>query len=295
MPSDTPPETAAPQAAPEEPKAPEAGAPTVQNYESNPFNLIRPSWEGVKLNGLAYIGLFLIMMALAIVGALVVGMVYASLQNVALTFILGTIAFLVFFYLAITRLTPATYRLQLAMARRQKMSLGTAMAPDIRLGWRLIWTSILAALAIIGGLFLLVIPGIIFAAWFSLAAFVVVDENLSGVAALRRSKQLVKNRFWDTLGALSLLQAVGILSFIPVLGTLVSLVLSLVLLPVVAIRYDQLVRLKQTHDGAGMPTSGLNYLAIILAAVAIFVSAADSARQPNTSNPESLESIYKSY
>jgi hypothetical protein len=56
----------------------------------------------------------------------------------------------------------------------------------------LIWTSILMGLAIMGGLILLIIPGILFALWFGLAQHVVVLEDESGTAALGRSKTLVR-------------------------------------------------------------------------------------------------------
>lgn len=56
----------------------------------------------------------------------------------------------------------------------------------------LIWTSILMLLAIMGGFVLCIVPGILFALWFGLAQNVVVLEDLSGVSALSRSKQLVQ-------------------------------------------------------------------------------------------------------
>jgi hypothetical protein len=56
----------------------------------------------------------------------------------------------------------------------------------------LIGTSILMYLAIVGGLILLIIPGILFALWFSLSMHVVVIEGTSGSAALGRSRRLVR-------------------------------------------------------------------------------------------------------
>jgi hypothetical protein len=56
----------------------------------------------------------------------------------------------------------------------------------------LIGTSILVWLAIIGGLILLIIPGILFALWFSLSTHVVVLEDVAGPTALGRSKKLVR-------------------------------------------------------------------------------------------------------
>jgi hypothetical protein len=56
----------------------------------------------------------------------------------------------------------------------------------------LIVVSILTGLAVLGGLILLIIPGIIFAIWFSLAPAVVVNEDLTGTTAMKRSKQIVQ-------------------------------------------------------------------------------------------------------
>jgi hypothetical protein len=56
----------------------------------------------------------------------------------------------------------------------------------------LIGTSFLMYLAIAGGLILLIIPGILFALWFSLSMHVVVIEGTSGTTALGRSRRLVR-------------------------------------------------------------------------------------------------------
>ncbi len=63
----------------------------------------------------------------------------------------------------------------------------------------LIGTSILMYLAIFGGLILLIIPGILFALWFSLSQHVVVIEGISGPAALSRSKKLVRRHLGTLL------------------------------------------------------------------------------------------------
>lgn len=71
----------------------------------------------------------------------------------------------------------------------------------------LIWTSILMGLAIMGGFILLIIPGIIFAFWFSLSNHVVVLEKLDGTAALKRSKALMSGNI-GTVFVLGILLAV---------------------------------------------------------------------------------------
>ena len=56
----------------------------------------------------------------------------------------------------------------------------------------LLGTSLLTGLAIMGGLILCVVPGIIFAFWFMLAQHVTVLEGSAGSAALSRSRALMK-------------------------------------------------------------------------------------------------------
>ncbi|MCA8985348.1 MAG: hypothetical protein R3C12_14920 [Planctomycetaceae bacterium] len=56
----------------------------------------------------------------------------------------------------------------------------------------LVWTMFLMMLAIMGGLILLIIPGILCALWFGLAQHVVVLEDTNGFKALSRSKLLVR-------------------------------------------------------------------------------------------------------
>lgn len=59
-----------------------------------------------------------------------------------------------------------------------------------------LWVSILANLAIFGGILLLIIPGIIFAVWFAFCAYILIIENIKGVQALQASKNLVQGYFW---------------------------------------------------------------------------------------------------
>ena len=59
-----------------------------------------------------------------------------------------------------------------------------------------LWVSILTWLAVIGGLILLIVPGIIFGVWFTFSGYTVMLEDRKGLSALRRSKQLVKGNGW---------------------------------------------------------------------------------------------------
>lgn len=103
----------------------------------------------------------------------------------------------------------------------------------------LILTGLLAFLFILGGLILLIIPGIIFAFWYGQSAYVVMTENLSGKKALDRSKfyatgniyQIFKKGFYIGLLSFLIALATGLifgllgkalnLNFVPTIGSLI--------------------------------------------------------------------------
>lgn len=91
-----------------------------------------------------------------------------------------------------------------------------------RRGWHKIfsywWVGLLAGFITIGGFLLLIVPGIIFAIWFSLAVFILIAEDQKGMNALLKSKEYVKGKwggvFWRFffIGVISL-----IISLVPTL------------------------------------------------------------------------------
>lgn len=59
--------------------------------------------------------------------------------------------------------------------------------------------SILTSLIILGGMVLLIIPGIIFAIWFAFSFYAVAIDNHKVATALNTSKNLVRGRWWAVL------------------------------------------------------------------------------------------------
>jgi hypothetical protein len=55
----------------------------------------------------------------------------------------------------------------------------------------------------LGGTLLLIIPGIIFAVWYSFTSYAVIFEVLKGLNAMRASKSLVVGRWWPILWRLA--------------------------------------------------------------------------------------------
>lgn len=75
------------------------------------------------------------------------------------------------------------------------------------MGWNL-WTPFLLAYALtalieLAGIFLLIVPGIIFFVWFEFAAIIVVLERTPILASLSTSRELSRGRFWQVLWRLA--------------------------------------------------------------------------------------------
>jgi hypothetical protein len=68
----------------------------------------------------------------------------------------------------------------------------------------LIGAGILAGLGIVGGLILLVVPGLILLTWWALIAPVIVVERTGVMPAFGRSRGLVKDNGWQVFGVLAI-------------------------------------------------------------------------------------------
>lgn len=77
--------------------------------------------------------------------------------------------------------------------------------------WHYILLSILVSLAVLGGLILLIVPGIIFMVWFSFSYYVLILEGTKGVAAMKRSRELVRDQWWAVFVRLVVLMVAGII------------------------------------------------------------------------------------
>lgn len=82
--------------------------------------------------------------------------------------------------------------------------------------------SILLILIVLGGTVLLIIPGIIFAIWFGFAIYVFIAEDLKGFAALKRSKEYVRGKWWQVFG-----RYLAFISLCLLLGLAIGLILGI--------------------------------------------------------------------
>jgi hypothetical protein len=96
--------------------------------------------------------------------------------------------------------TGATTRAAIVATAGGKPSIGESYRFAGRVLGSLIVISLLSALVVLGGLLLLVIPGIVFAIRLVAAVPALVAENVRGSEALRRSWRLVKGDGWYVFG-----------------------------------------------------------------------------------------------
>lgn len=65
-----------------------------------------------------------------------------------------------------------------------------------------LWVTILFCLFLVTGSFLLIIPGILCIVWFSMAPYIVMNEDIHGFTALMKSKEYVKGKWLAVFGRL---------------------------------------------------------------------------------------------
>lgn len=61
----------------------------------------------------------------------------------------------------------------------------------------LFFTGLLTGLFVLGGMILLIVPGIIFAFWYSQSSYVVITEGLANKKAMDQSKFYIKGNIWE--------------------------------------------------------------------------------------------------
>jgi len=111
------------------------------------------------------------------------------------------------------------------------------------------WISILVGLITMLGFILLIVPGIIFSVWFSLAVYVLVSEEKKGMKALLRSKELVKGYWWKIFWRLLVLSFVVFLiayiaGFIPFVKNIIYIFITPFSVTFSFLIYENLKKLK---------------------------------------------------
>ena len=169
-----------------------------------------------------------------------------------------------------------------------------------------LWLSFLNGLLIAGGLVLFIIPGVLFAIWFSLMQFVFVAEGERGLNALLKSREYVRGHFWPVAWRMLFTVAVAILAtaipariieiFEPrVLPQIFNYLVSMVLGPVIVLYtfflYDSLKKLKggvKFTPSRGAKAGIVAPFAIVIVLIPILLFLAGRTLQRNPQLQEKL-------
>ncbi len=133
--------------------------------------------------------------------------------------------------------------LDLEVVKGKKPELAQLWPTVKKYGWRLLGLFLLVGVMVVCGLILLIVPGLIILRRYIMAPFVLIDQDLSISAALEESARLSKpysGAIWGIIGVSFLCSLAGI---IPVIGWIISFILSGLYQPAVAYRYLELKKI----------------------------------------------------
>lgn len=198
----------------------------LENY----FKLISRTWEAFRLNMGTFIGVYLLPLTIATVGALALlgraGEDFKGISFTAESAVFAGIAAVGLTAIFIT-LSIATILTQLASVRGQKIGVRDAIDQAQSYFWKFTGFSILLVLVVLAGTILFIIPGIILAVLMSLASYNMIDKNLSPLEGIKQGLQIGKKN-WKLLAALVIFQMLlQTPSIVPGIGSLVSTGLSI--------------------------------------------------------------------
>jgi hypothetical protein len=139
-------------------------------------------------------------------------------------------------------MTPALILLQLRGTRKEALTWQDAFSRGLKFVPRIFGLAILTTVILSASLAVFIIPFFLVLPRIIMASYYLVDQNLGIIEALKTSWNNYKafKGIWGVLGVIILL---CIPSFLPVIGWLIGIVLTLLYSVAPAIRYEQIKRL----------------------------------------------------
>lgn len=187
---------------------------SVEQVISSPVDLLKKSIKVYQMGFVDLLKMLLIpllgMIPMAVVMVLYGGSIFAfkdpgmaRLVTTGILAILMMLAFIIMIYVGVTA-KIGMYRL----IKNRLESVGSVGAKNVKeifneskkYFWKFIGVSFLTGLFVILWSFLFIIPGIIFAVYYSFSIWALVCEDYEATAALKRSKELVKGYWWSVVG-----------------------------------------------------------------------------------------------
>ena len=190
--------------------------------------LLNKSFQFYKSKLYIVLVLSLIPFANLVIISLLFGLIDEKINNVAIASGLGLITLLVALFTVVlnfwVQLTFFYLIKEKNIPEDAKSLLTFSWAGMASYSWVLFLVGIITVL----GFVLLIIPGIIFYVWYSVATYVFVFEDVKGMSALKKSKELVKGYWWPVFGRLFVFACVmGLIGAIPFIGNIINIFFTL--------------------------------------------------------------------
>lgn len=216
--------------------------------------LLKRTWQVYKVRLGAFLGILILPVAVNFFLDLLIPEIWSRGPLFALSFIISFLLVILLFWAEVSLLYAI---------KEREAKIG--VKESFKKGWLkiipFVWISLLAGLITLGGFFLLIIPGIIFAVWFVLSTYVLVSEDLRGMNALLRSKQLVKENWWGVFWRFLAIGSIGIVidliisaiaQFLsPLLGNIINSIFNLFFIPF-ALTFGFLIYENLKHQKEGI-------------------------------------------
>lgn len=195
-------------------------------------NTLTESWHITLKNYSVLISVIAILFAISLVFAVFENVITNLEHNISTVSIIGVLVFAKIveslLRFGIQNLTSIGYtQIQLNILDKKPANIAMLFMPE-GLFWRYLATSIVYALITVGGLILLIVPGVIWAIKYQFALPLVVDKKLTLAQAIKKSGEITKGyKVWlfglslvlvgvNLLGLLAL--GVGLLFTVPLSG-----------------------------------------------------------------------------
>jgi hypothetical protein len=200
---------------------------------------------------------FLLIAAIPVIFSSLVAVIFSV--NIKLHLSLGMMAimFLVYLAMAIVSIGSFASLLFAIKERDSQTNIGEILKKGFSIIGSYLWISLICFIIIVAGFILFIIPGIIFSFWYCLSVYVLIYENKKGMAALRRSKELISGYIGAYFGrtvlfglivSLILLIISLILKIIPFISLFSEAVLNALAAPLTiiftALVFEEITKLK---------------------------------------------------
>lgn len=195
--------------------------------------LLRTAWDQFRTRAMPLLAVLLI--SAVVIGSLMMALVLCATLGAAMlthftderTATYLVIVLVCVLLLVVTVLVIWSQTALLVLVVNEDLGIIEAFQSGWTWLWPMAWVLTLASAILLTGFALGVLPGFLFAIWFTFCIYVLLEEDRRGMEALLASKEYVRGHWWNTFGKLLLLWLISaVISIIPFIGQVFSLLFA---------------------------------------------------------------------